>query len=126
VANATALADVVAVVSAQSPVEHLSKQQLADIFLGRTARLPSGEPVVPIDQEEGSPARDEFYLIFVAKTPAQLRAHWSKIIFTGRGKPPQTVPDGSAARELVIANPRAITYLDRSQLNGAVKAVRID
>jgi hypothetical protein len=82
--------------------------------------------VVPLDQEEGSAARDEFYATFIAKTPAQLLAHWSKIIFTGRGKPPQTVAGGAAARELVVANTSAITYLDRTQLNSAVKEVRID
>ncbi len=126
VANATALADVVPVVSAKSAVDHLSKQELTDIFLGRTARLPDGEQVVPLDQEEGAAARDQFYAIYIGKTAAQLRAHWSKIIFTGRGKPPQTVPNGPAVREFVLAHPHVIAYLDRSQLDGTVKAVRID
>lgn len=126
VASPTALADVVPVVSAKSAVDHLSKKELADIFLGRTSRLPNGEQVVPIDQDEGSPARDQFYETFVGKTSAELRAYWSKIIFTGRGQPPLAVPNGVKERKLIATNPNAIGYLEKSQLDSTVKAVRID
>ncbi len=84
----------VAVVSAKSPVGTLGKNEIADIFLGKASRFPDGHPAVPVDQAEGSPARDEFYLHFAGKSPAQLKAHWSKIIFTGRGQPPREVGNG--------------------------------
>jgi ABC-type phosphate transport system substrate-binding protein len=125
-AYTAALADVVPVVSAKSSVDHLSKQDLSNIFLGRTARLPDGDEVVPVDQDEGSAARDEFYLKFLGKTPAQVRAHWSKIIFTGRGKPPLSLPNGMEARKFVLTNPHAIAYLERSQIDATVKVVRVD
>ena len=124
--NTAALADVVPVVSAKCSLDHLSKKDLADIFLGRTARLPDGEQVQAIDQDEGSPVRDEFYATFLGKTPAQLKAHWSKIIFTGRGKPPLAVPNSGETHRLLATNPHAIAYMDRSQLDSTVKAVRID
>jgi ABC-type phosphate transport system substrate-binding protein len=123
--SSVAQADVVAVVSAQSPVSSLSKNAIADIFLGRALRFPDGEQAVPIDQQEGSTARDEFYSTFAGKSAAQLKAHWSKIIFTGRGKPPAAVSSGIEARRLVATNPRAITYLDRSLLDSSVKELRV-
>lgn len=52
-----AAADVVAVVSAKNPVTALSKNQLMDIFLGKTSRFPDGSQAVPIDQVEGAAAR---------------------------------------------------------------------
>jgi hypothetical protein len=55
-----------------------------------------------------------------------LKAHWSKIIFTGRGKPPLAVPNSAEARKLLATNPHAIAYLDRSELDNTVKAVHID
>ena len=125
-APAAALADVVPVVSAKSSIDHLSRKDLADIFLGRTTRSPDGAPVVPVDQDESSTTRDEFYTTFLGKTPAQLRAYWSKIIFTGRGRPPPTVPDAAAARKLVATNPHAIAYVERNQLDSTVKPVRIE
>jgi len=84
-ASAVAMADVVAVVSAENSVTALNKSQLADIFLGKTNRFPDGTQAAPIDQAEGSAARNEFYDKIVGKTAAQIKAYWSKIIFTGRG-----------------------------------------
>jgi ABC-type phosphate transport system substrate-binding protein len=112
-----AMADVVAVVSAKSAVTTLSKSQITDIFLGKTTRFPDGSPAVPIDQSEGTLARDEFYSAFTGESAAQLKAHWSKIIFTGRGQPPKTVPNSVAMRKLVAENPAAIGYIDASLMD---------
>jgi hypothetical protein len=56
-----ALSDVIVVVSSKNPVTTLSKNQVADIFLGKSARFPDGSSAVPIDQTEGTVAREEFY-----------------------------------------------------------------
>jgi ABC-type phosphate transport system substrate-binding protein len=118
-----ARADVVAVVSSKSALNTLSKNQLADIFLGKTHQFPDGTPAVPIDQEEGSPTRDEFYAVFTGQSPAQMKAHWSKVIFTGRGKPPRTASDSTEVKKAIAANPRSISYIDRSALDSTVKVL---
>jgi ABC-type phosphate transport system substrate-binding protein len=116
-------ADVVVVVSSKCAVSTLSKDQVMDIFLGKTARFPSGAPAVPIDQVEGSPGRDEFYARFANKSPAQIKAHWTKIIFTGRGQPPKSVSDSVEIRKLIAANPQAISYIERSAVDSTVKVL---
>jgi ABC-type phosphate transport system substrate-binding protein len=121
VASSTARADVVAVVSVKNPVASLSKAQVMDIFLGRIDRFPNGSQAIPVDQKEGSPARDEFYARFAGTTAAQLKAYWSKIIFTGRGQPPRTVPDVTAIHELLAANPQVIAYVERSAVDDSMK-----
>src|SRR5688572_24835426 len=83
--------DVVPVVSAKSPITALSTAQVADIFLGKTSRFPDGSPAVPLDLAEDSPERDRFYAQYTGKSPAQVKSHWAKIIFTGRGQPPRQV-----------------------------------
>jgi ABC-type phosphate transport system substrate-binding protein len=115
------MADVVAVVSAKNPLTSLSKSQVADIFLGKTARFPDGTLAVPIDQEEGSAVRDEFYATFTGKSPAQIKSHWTKIIFTGRGQPPIAAPNSAEVRHLLAENPRAISYIERSAVDASVK-----
>lgn len=115
--------DVVAVVSSRSSVTVLTKNQVADIFLGKTSRFPDGEQAVPIDQVEGSAARDEFYAKFTGKSAAQIKAHWSKIIFTGRGQPPKEVPNSIEVKKLVAENPKAIGYIERSLVDGSVRAL---
>src|ERR1700722_10056192 len=112
VASQRLLADEVAVVSAKSTVTTLSKSQVADIFLGKTTRFPDGSQAVPIDQSEGTLARDEFYTWIAGKSAAQMKAYWSRIIFTGRGQPPKAVPGSTETKRLVVANPHAIGYID--------------
>jgi len=116
-----AAADVVVIVSSTSAITTLSRAQVTDIFLGKVSRFPNGAPAVPIDQEEGSPARDEFYLTYAGKSQAQVKAHWSKIIFTGRGQPPKSVANSAEVRKLIAANPEAISYIERSAVNGSVR-----
>jgi len=117
----TTRADVVAVVSSKNPVTSLSHAQVADIFLGKTARFPDGTVAVPIDQAEGSAARDEFYATFAGKSPVQVKSHWTKIIFTGRGQPPRAVSNGTEVRQLIAANSQAISYIERSAVDSSVK-----
>jgi ABC-type phosphate transport system substrate-binding protein len=118
-----ASADVVAVVASTSAITMLSKAQVTDIFLGKVSRFPNGTQAAPIDQEEGSSARDEFYAAYAGKSPAQVKSHWAGIIFTGRGQPPKAVRNSVEVRKLVAANPQAISYIERSDLDSSVKIV---
>jgi ABC-type phosphate transport system substrate-binding protein len=120
-AEVAVAADVVAVVSAKSQVTVLTKAQIADIFLGKVNRYPDGSPAVPIDLAEGSPARDEFYVKYAGKSPAQVKAHWSKIIFTGRGQPPAEAANSADLKKRVAENPSAIGYLEPILVDVTVK-----
>lgn len=116
---------VVVVVSSESPVTEIPGLHLADLYLGRTSRFPDGEPAVPLDRAPGSPVREAFYRTFVGRTPAEIKAHWARLVFTGRGRPPPEVESGEAMRERVAADPRAIGYLDRSLVDASVRAVSV-
>jgi ABC-type phosphate transport system substrate-binding protein len=118
-----ARADVVAVVSSRSPVASLSKNQVADIFLGKAVRFPDGSLAVPIDQAEGTAPRKEFYLQFTGKSAAQLKAHWAKIIFTGRGQPPRSVSNSAEVKKRLLENPQAIGYIESNVVDGSVKVL---
>jgi ABC-type phosphate transport system substrate-binding protein len=121
--GALASADVVAVVSAKSSIIALTPNQLADIFLGRVSRFPNGVLAVPIDLRDGSPERDQFYAKITGKTPAQVKAYWSKIIFTGRGQPPRAVPTDLDVKKFIAANESAIGYIDAALLDDSVRAL---
>ncbi|MEO6079141.1 MAG: phosphate ABC transporter substrate-binding protein [Steroidobacteraceae bacterium] len=118
-----AVAEVVAVVSSKNQVKTLSKTQVADIFLGKVRRFPDGTAALPIDQAEGSSARDEFYTKVAAKTAAQMKAHWSKIIFTGRGRPPLWGANIAELKKRIAENPSAIGYIDRAQLDASIREI---
>src|SRR5688572_1080389 len=116
-ATSTVNAEVVAVVSASNPVAELSAAQIADIFLGKSSRFPDGSAAIPIDQPESSAERSEFYTRYVRKSAVEMKMHWSKLIFTGRGQPPRELQDASAVKALLAQNPATISYLDRSQVD---------
>jgi ABC-type phosphate transport system substrate-binding protein len=120
-----AAAEVVAVVSARNPVAPMTKNQIADIFLGKTSRFPTGGQAVPIDQAEGAAEREQFYLNFTGKSPAQLKAHWAKIIFTGRGQPPLEVANGAELKRHLAENPNALGYIERSLVDDSLKVVLV-
>ena len=118
-------ADLVVIVSARNPVAALRADQVAAIFLGQSARFPDGAEAVPYDMRLGAALRDEFYARVTNKNPALLKAHWSKMVFTGRGQPPAELPDSAAVRRRVAEDPEAIGYIERSALDPSVHAVLV-
>jgi hypothetical protein len=95
----------------------LSKDQLADIYLGRSTTLK------PLDLPESNQLRDAFYNKATDRDAAQIKAVWSRIIFTGQGKPPKELPDAAAVKKAVAADPKMVGYIDKSDLDATVKVV---
>ncbi len=124
-AGASAAAELVVVVSARSPVTALRAEQVADIFLSEATRFPDGGEVVALDLPIGSPLRDDFYLKVANRTPALMKAYWTKKIFTGRGQPPRELPNSQAVRKLVADNPTLIGYIERSAIDASVRPVLV-
>lgn len=119
-------AEVVVVVSEENTNERIPRSELADLYLGRRNQFPNGEPAVPINQREGSPTYSEFYAKYLGQTPAQIRSHWSRLIFTGRGQPPRSVPSDRAMADAVAGNPRAIGYIDSDLVDSRLRVVQIE
>lgn len=124
-AGAAARAEVVAVVSSSNPVTALSAGEIADIFMGKTSRFPDGRAAIPIDHAPSSPERNEFYTRFARKSAAEMKMHWAKLIFTGRGQPPRELPDAGAVKTLLMQNPAAISYLDHSQVDETLTVLEL-
>jgi ABC-type phosphate transport system substrate-binding protein len=120
-----AAAEVVVVVSAKSPITALRADQVANIFLGKAMTYPGGEEAVPLDLNEGAAARHEFYAKVTRWSPALLKAHWSKLLFTGKGHPPKSLENAEAVKKVIAENPKFIGYMDRSALDASVRVVLV-
>jgi hypothetical protein len=116
-------AEPVVVVSRASSVTALTADQISRIYLGKTRTFPDGNPATPLDMPERSHIRDEFYAAVVEKSPAQLKAYWVQLIFSGLGKPPRAVQSINDARDLMRKNPGVIVYLDREEVKADMKIV---
>jgi ABC-type phosphate transport system substrate-binding protein len=105
--------DIVVIVNpAAKPI---SKEQIADLYLGRSGGL------TPVDQPVGSAIYAEFYKKATGRDIAQVKALWSRILFTGRGLPPKQLPDSAAVKQAVAANPNAVGYIEKSAVDASVK-----
>ncbi len=121
-----ACAEVVVVVSDRSPVLELTNTELADIYLGRLTHLSDGRPILPIDQAEQTRVHGSFYQQYLGRTPAQIRSHWSRLIFTGRGQPPKTVANDAALADILNRNPNAIGYVDSETIPKGLRVLNIE
>src|SRR5882724_9104461 len=93
----------------------ISKDQIADLYLGRSGGL------TPIDQTAGSAIYVQFYKQATGRDVAQVKAIWSRILFTGRGLPPKQLPDSAAVKQAIAANPNAVGYIEKSAVDASVK-----
>jgi ABC-type phosphate transport system substrate-binding protein len=95
----------------------LDKDQLANLYLGKTFNRKL------IDLPEGNALRTDFYKKAVDREPAQVKAVWARVVFTGKGQAPLMLPDADSIKKAVATDPKAIGYIDKSQVDGTVKVL---
>ncbi|GGX14719.1 MULTISPECIES: phosphate ABC transporter substrate-binding protein [Undibacterium] len=117
-----AYAEHVIVVSAKSAVATLSKDQIADIYLGNSKEFPGGGQALPLLISSGA-VRTEFFEKVLGKNEAQAKAIWSRLVFSGKGSAPREVGDSAEILKLIAANPNCIGIMEKSAVNASVKVV---
>ena len=116
-------AEVAVIVSPSSGISSLSKQDIARIYLGKAKSFPNGQKAVPVQLFEDSPTRDKFNEEICNKSASQFKAHWSKLVFTGKGKPPEIINSDSEVVKAVALDPNKIGYVDASAVDSSVHVV---
>jgi ABC-type phosphate transport system substrate-binding protein len=111
----------VVIVNPSIGVQHLSRREALDIFLGRYRTFPSGASALPIDLDINSEERKQFYLVLAHKDPADMGSYWARLTFSGKISPPFAVADGHMAVDIVANNPNAIAYVDRAYVDNRVR-----
>ena len=111
-----AAAELAVAMSAASAVESLSRDQVVNIFLGRFRQLPDGTTALPVDQPEALPLRAAFYRLLVNKNPAEIRAYWARLVFSGKTAPPHQAGTPEEVLQWLRDRPGAIGYLDAERL----------
>lgn len=116
-------AQTVVIVSAKNPISKLTKEQAAQIFLGQAHTFITGGTAEPLDLAEGSDLRKDFYQKALNKPPAQMKAYWSKLEFSGTGHAPKALGTSADVVKLVSENPKYVGYVDAASINASVKVV---
>ena len=111
----------VAVIVHPSNANALDEAAVSKIFLGREKSFADGKSVVPLSLAESAPASTAFNDAVLKKSSSQLKAYWSKLVFTGKGTPPKEVATDEEMIKLVATNPSVIGYVDASKVDASVK-----
>lgn len=118
-----AQAQVAVIVNAKSATASMTADQVASIFLGKSTTLPSGATAVPVDQAESAAVREQFYTKVTGKQAAQVKAAWSRLVFSGKGTPPKEIANSADIKKFVAGNPDGIAYIEKSAVDASVKVV---
>ena len=106
-------AGIVLVSAREGNLQTLELSAAQELYLGQRTRIADGPLLTVVDLPSG-PVRDQFYQHLTGKNPSQIRAYWSRLVFTGRARPPHEVAGPEHAIELVLRNPNALAYLPAS------------
>jgi ABC-type phosphate transport system substrate-binding protein len=120
---AGAFAQVAVVVNPKNPVASMTADQVSGIFLGKSNTLPSGGTAMPTDLPDSAATRELFYTKVTGKSTAQVKAAWSRLVFSGKATPPKELGSSADVKKFVAANPDAIGYIEKSAVDSSVKVV---
>jgi len=116
-----ALADVAVITNPGSGVSTASSGDVKALFLGKSKTI-AGKSLTPVEQKSGG-ARGSFNDKVLGKSDSQLKAYWTKLLFSGKGSPPKGLADDAAVKAHVAANANSIGYIDSAAVDGSVKVI---
>lgn len=117
--SSVALAEVAVIVHPDNAAT-VSKGEITAIFLGKSKKFSSGSTAVPIGLD--GPIKEEFNAKLLGKTSSQLKSYWSKLVFTGKAKPPKSYSTNEML-ELIGNNSNMIGFIDKASVTASVKVV---
>lgn len=115
-------ANVVVVVHPSNTAD-ISRDDINRLYTGRASSFPGGGQAVPINLVDSNNVRNDFDDKVLGRSSSQIKAHWSKLVFTGKGSPPKEVNNDAEVLDLVANNPSIIGYVSKGADLSKVRAV---
>lgn len=101
----------------------LSSRQAKALFLGKSKKLPGGGKVSLLELPKGDALRNEFHQKVTGKSEAQLQSYWSRLVFTGKAKPPKELASAALIKSVIANKKGSIGYIDESDVDASVKVL---
>jgi ABC-type phosphate transport system substrate-binding protein len=110
------------IVNEANPVTTMPASEIAQLFLKKKTKWPSGVAVAPVDQGSGR-IRAAFSQEVLGRDVSAVRAYWQQQIFSGRSTAPEEKPTDAAVIAYVKENPGAIGYVSSTVATTGVKVL---
>ncbi|REL25444.1 phosphate ABC transporter substrate-binding protein [Thalassotalea euphylliae] len=124
VSVSTAASAQVAIIVNPANANALSDNDISRAFLGKLKTYADGQTIEAVNSKANSDARVEFEKLVLKKSPSQVKAYWSKRLFTGKGKPLKELSSDAEVLNHVASTPNAIGYVDASAVNDTIKVIK--
>ena len=102
------------VVNRANGVATIRRAELSALFMRRTRSWGDGSEVRPVEPPSRSRLREDFSHAIHGKSVAYVTRYWHRVIFAGRGVPPEELANDAAILEYVKVHRGAIGYIARA------------
>jgi len=123
IAAVTAAEEFVIIVNKEN-TNAVDREMVTKIYRGETKSWPGGGNVVPYALPEESSVRVAFDKELLGKSPAQSKALWAQLTFTGKALPPKLADSDAEVVKAVSENKNAIGYVAPHAASDKVKAIK--
>lgn len=114
------------IVNRQNAVVSLTRKEISDLFLKKTAAWSSGLKVLPLDLKADSPTRQAFSKFIHGKEVNHIQAYWQQQVFSGNRLPPAEKGSEGDVINLVGTEGGAIGYVSpAATLPDTVKEITV-
>lgn len=129
-ADAASKRELVVIVNKANTLGSISRAELSSIYLGKRKMWATGDAVKPCDlqepgMDEDQAAMGQFSARYLNKDLSSLKSYWIKMIFSGKGEPPQAFKKPEDVIRFVSEYPGSVGYLYSDQVTGAVRVVPV-
>ena len=115
-------AEIAIIVNKASTLTAAEASDIERVYLGKSKNI-GGTEVTPINQEKKAGLSEAFNKVVLNKTSNQVKAYWSKLVFTGKGTPPQELSNDAEVLNAVKNDVNTIGYIDASVVDDSVKVI---
>lgn len=112
-------ADIAIIANKASAIKEAKATDIERLYLGKTTKI-GNIKVTPINQDKNTGLSEEFNKTVLNKSSNQVKAYWAKLIFTGKGTPPQELANDIAVINAVRENVDAVGYIDASLVDDTI------
>jgi ABC-type phosphate transport system substrate-binding protein len=113
------------VIAHRSRATALSLADVRAIYLKRKRLWDDGQPIIPINREAGSPARERFSRRIFGQGSRRLAGYWNQRYFEAGEFPPATMASDEAIVRFVARTPNALGYVATAGNDAEVAVVLV-
>jgi ABC-type phosphate transport system substrate-binding protein len=116
---------VLVVAHPEVPADRVSAALLQRIYLGKTTRWEGDLSIRPVMLHDAE-VHEAFVTGLLDRSPESFSVYWKRLVFTGKGRPPESFESGEALAAFVRATPGAIGYLGAGADTTGLKVLAVD